>query len=410
MCESSMSLFSNQSVAKKHTWKGDVVSQEDRFSPSRDSLDSGFSSFPASPNSSSSNTADAPPQLVKFYNTDSKDDSPPKLVNCSLFNTATDVLTEDEDEPTCKMPRLVAIDEESDNELIEESTILSLSVPEKEEEEPKPETANIPTTEEPTKVKSSGRRVRIATPNEEVDENEDPYAKCYKPQHPCQWADCSEEFFDVNDLYDHAMEQHLQLLRPSDSLSTSSGRRELSTQDDKEDDESEQKYRCQWLDCGMSLRRGTEEKKFDWLMNHHFRARHAPKAQPLKCLIKGCPIRFQNVKTLNAHLLNSHDDRPVRKTQQPVVKQISCYDYALPVRTETYGVFDFFDKYTFDLIGKKVEQYYTESNEQIDNVNNIETIKVDEKPIQQIIPSMPRKKTVTVLRKLFARRLTHLKF
>lgn len=52
--------------------------------------------------------------------------------------------------------------------------------------------------------------------------------------------------------------------------------------------------------------------QFDWLKNH-FRTKHVPKAQPLKCLMNGCPIRFQNEKALNAHLLNSHDDKPGRQ-------------------------------------------------------------------------------------------------
>lgn len=47
--------------------------------------------------------------------------------------------------------------------------------------------------------------------------------------------------------------------------------------------------------------------QFEWLCGH-FRARHAPKAQPLRCLISECTTRFSNQKALIAHLRNSHDD------------------------------------------------------------------------------------------------------
>lgn len=249
MCDTAMS---NQ--AKKHTWNGKVVqTQDDRLSPSRESLDSGFGSFPASPNSSTN--ADGPPALTKccdYFN--SQADTPPTLINCSVY--------ESDDEPVFKMPRLFAIGEEEDeeDEISQPTSPISppLSVPEKEVEEPKPETASIPIDSTTTLKK----RVRITTP-EEVDENVDLYEKYSKPQHPCLWANCSDEFFDVNDLYDHTMEQHFHALQPSTSSlpSTSTAQRRMAVRDDKEELASEKKYRCQWGDCEQSLRRGAADKK-----------------------------------------------------------------------------------------------------------------------------------------------------
>jgi hypothetical protein len=244
--------MSNQ--VKKHTWNGKVVqTQEDRLSPSRESLDSGFGSFPASPNSLSNSVVDAPPALTKCCDYfDSQDDAPPTLDNCALYDN--------DEEPVFKMPRLFAIGEEQDeeNELCQPSTPKSppLSVPEKELEEPKPETASIPI--EPTLKK----RVRIATPEGVEDENLDPYVKYARPQNSCQWDDCSAEFFDVNDLYDHTLEKHFHSLQPStSSADTSANQRRMAVRDDKEELASEKKYRCKWGDCEQSLRRGTPDKK-----------------------------------------------------------------------------------------------------------------------------------------------------
>lgn len=263
MCDTSVAMSSSQAMAKKHNWKGEIVisSQEDRFSPSRDSLDSGFSSgfssFPASP---STNVAldDLPPRLTKC------DDLPPPLINFSLYEE------DEDDEPAAKMPRLVAIGEENeeDEEMFEcennNSILPQLDMIEKELDEVKSE---VDIQQESTI--SAKKRVRISTPDETTnDENTDPYAKCLKPQHPCRWSSCAEEFFDVNDLYDHFMEQHLQSLRPSSSSSSSSNNSNSTTTqrrrtvcDDKEEQASEKKYRCQWSECETSLKRGTPDKK-----------------------------------------------------------------------------------------------------------------------------------------------------
>jgi hypothetical protein len=277
-------------MAKKHNWQGEVI--EDRSSPSRFSLDSGFSSFPASP--STNGSLDAPPPLIKceyFDETQSQEDLPPPLlVNCALY--------EENEEPVYKMPRLTAIgNEDKEESTIQLDSLLNV---------PKKEAASIPSYEEP--IIKSAKRVRISTPEEAVKENDDPYAKCLKPQHPCKWAECTQEFFDVNDLYDHTVEKHFCSLKPSAS-STSTNQRIRVVRDDKEELATEKKYRCQWRECDMSLKRGTAEKKFEWLQTH-FRTRHAPKSQPFKCLMSNCPIRFQNEKALHVHLLHSHDNRP----------------------------------------------------------------------------------------------------
>lgn len=279
-------------MAKKHTWKGDIVvsTQEDRSSPSRDSLDSGFSSFPASPSNNA--LIDAPPQLINcsLYNNQLQEDAPPPLLNCALYNNQ---LQDDEDEPVCKMPRLVPIDEEElECEQIESPASSPLSIPEKEWEKPKPEAASIPQVqEESTSTKQTQkRRVRISTPDEVADENEDPYAKCMKPQHPCLWANCTEEFYAVNDLYDHTMEQHFCSLRPSGSSSTStiatSNQRKRIIRDDKEELASEKKYRCQWRDCEMSLRRGTPEKKVSILQSIGLSTLFDKRIKILKIIVK----------------------------------------------------------------------------------------------------------------------------
>lgn len=233
---------------------------EDRFSPSRDcdSHDSGFGSFPASP--SSTNTAvDA---LPSHHYPQLSEDAPPILVDCTLYNTYSDVV---DDEPACKMPRLLPKGEEEEEEYVKEIDQIStptsppLIVPEKDESNKSEQDAKA------AEVKSVGKRVRITTP----DENEDPYAKCLKPQHPCRWDACQEEFFDVNDLYDHTKEKHFPSLQPSSSsvvspvssTSASQDRRKLQPDSDKEELASENKYRCQWRGCTMSLKRGTAEKK-----------------------------------------------------------------------------------------------------------------------------------------------------
>ncbi|KAI6183941.1 Zinc finger protein jing [Aphelenchoides bicaudatus] len=389
------SFLAMSSQAKKHTWKGEVV-QTKELSPCPESLDSGFGSFPASPYSSTNSSNDGPPTLATkccdFFNNQLQNDAPPTLV-CALFDDC------EEDAPMCKMPRLFAMDEESDCEISQPASPISLplSVPEKELDEPKPETASIP--ESTTTLKS--KRVRISTPDEADSENIDPYAKFSKPQHPCRWGNCRAEFFDVNDLYDHAMEKHLHPIRPSTSSAKTTSTRRMAVRDDKEELSSEHKYCCQWADCEQTLKRGTEEKKYNFLATHFLR--HAPKAQPLKCLIERCPVRFKTTKALNAHLFNSHDEKtkPVRKVQQVVTKSCSCFDYELPVRTENYIAYDFFDKHSFGLIADKVQHFYA--------THSSTNTEATEKPLSSGVQCMSTKKTVNVLRKLFAEKMIHTK-
>jgi hypothetical protein len=151
------------------------------------------------------------------------------------------------------------MDVESDTE---EDLSPPLSVPEK-EDEPQPEPATIPPILEPsTSTIKATKRVRIAI--QDGTEAEDPYARCFVPQYPCRWSSCEEAFFDVNDLYDHTTEHHLNGLRPSGSgvvVQDITNRRARSAISEEDEKVSEEKFRCQWKDCEMSLKRGTEEKK-----------------------------------------------------------------------------------------------------------------------------------------------------
>ncbi|KAI6242662.1 Zinc finger protein jing [Aphelenchoides fujianensis] len=400
--------------AKKHAWDGQVLqTADDRFSPSRDSLDSGFdSSFPASPDS-----------IAALLPVDLSLDGPPVLDKCPLLMPALleeNVDDEEDDEPARKMPRLLPMDAEEDEEEEEEEEEVDVtgwsadcptlepstsprSIPEV-DEQPQPETAAVPPTpEQPIGSEVAAKpvkRVRLVTPDQTNEKLDDPYASAFKPRHCCAWADCEQQFFDVNDLFDHTTAVHLEHLRPNCSKAESrpTARNGRST----EDKENEDRFQCQWRDCEMSLKRGTPDKKFDWLRSH-FRARHAPKAQPIRCLMDGCPIRFQTEKALHAHLLHSHDDRrPSRKAQPTPPQTTSCFGYAPPVRSESYGKYDFMDKHTFNLITQRVEEFYARAaNPPKDEPS---AVCADQPPVFAL-PSMTEKKTVAVLRKLFPKRI-----
>ncbi|KAI6186206.1 Zinc finger protein jing [Aphelenchoides besseyi] len=375
--------------AKKHAWDGrvDSTTADDRFSPSRDSLDSGFeSSFPASPDSQA---ALVPVELPL--------DAPPQLDKCpSLLPTVIENVEED-DEPACKMPRLLPMGEEPTSlDNISDST--SPTVPDA-DEEPQPEATAI--VEDQVFAKPT-KKVRVITPTDSTDLH-NPYSSAFKPRHCCRWADCDVQFFDINELYDHAMSAHLDELRPSASGSTKmeNGAVEPKVRPTRDDQkENDNTFECLWVDCEMSLKRGTAEKKYEWLRSH-FRARHASKAQPFRCLMSGCPIRFSSEKALHAHLLSAHDDRRTnRKVQPTMVKSISCFDYTLPVRSESYGVYDFLDQHTLNLIGQKVEAFYAEeTSKSVANTENNQIVSVE------LIPRMKQTETIRCLRQLFPKRI-----
>ncbi|KAI6197080.1 C2H2-type domain-containing protein [Aphelenchoides besseyi] len=394
-----MAIVVDMRNAKKHTWDGRVISTtaDDRFSPSRDSLDSGFdSSFPASPDSQA---ALVPVELPL--------DAPPQLDKCPSLLPSVIEDVEEDDEPVCKMPRLLPMGEEpasSSSEGIEHST--PRSVPEA-DEEPQPETAAVSSAivEDDVFAKPT-KRVRVITPTDSTD-LQNPYSTAFKPRHCCHWADCDEQFFDINELFDHAMSAHLDELRPSSSgcmksASNTVQRKMRPARDEQK--ENDNAFQCLWVDCEMSLKRGTAEKKYEWLRSH-FRARHASKAQPFRCLMAGCPIRFSTEKALHAHLLSSHDDRrTTRKAQPTVVKSISCINYTLPVRSESYGVYDFMDKRTFNMIGQKVEAFYAEENSKAEAISYEESI-----DSVKLIPRMKQTETIRCLRELFPKRIENIK-
>ncbi|KAK6014535.1 zinc finger, C2H2 type [Ostertagia ostertagi] len=104
----------------------------------------------------------------------------------------------------------------------------------------------------------------------------------------CLWSGCENIFETADYLYDHVTELHINVLRdlPSDLLK--------AKQQEKEDDEP---IKCHWDDCTMFLRRGDQQKKISWLVDH-YRTRHARAANPFHCVIEGCQTRFST--TYNA--------------------------------------------------------------------------------------------------------------
>ncbi|VDM46348.1 unnamed protein product [Toxocara canis] len=105
----------------------------------------------------------------------------------------------------------------------------------------------------------------------------------------CHWDKCTNRFRCDNDMYDHVVKNHLEPLRPPDCLSpTSRGRCSPKSR--------LKNLACKWGDCKMFL----------WLEDH-FATRHAGKAQPYRCLIEGCSLRFTLKRALEDHLRSGHE-------------------------------------------------------------------------------------------------------
>ncbi|KAL6736003.1 hypothetical protein Aduo_006400 [Ancylostoma duodenale] len=133
----------------------------------------------------------------------------------------------------------------------------------------------------------------------------------------CLWSGCANIYEKADDLYDHVIELHINPLHDL-TPETSKAKQE------KEDDES---IKCKWDDCTMFLRRGDNEKKISWLMDH-YRTRHARSANPFHCVIEGCQMRFSTTYRLEEHVRVEHINPPKPVKETPVVVQReSCYGW-----------------------------------------------------------------------------------
>ncbi|KAK6737965.1 hypothetical protein RB195_020202 [Necator americanus] len=133
----------------------------------------------------------------------------------------------------------------------------------------------------------------------------------------CLWNGCVNIYEKADDLYDHVIELHINPLR---DLTPETSK----TKQEKEDDES---IKCMWDDCTMFLRRGDNEKKISWLMDH-YRTRHARTANPFHCVIEGCQMRFSTTNRLEEHVRVEHINPPKPVKETPVVVQKeSCYGW-----------------------------------------------------------------------------------
>uniref|UniRef100_A0A914I5S4 C2H2-type domain-containing protein n=1 Tax=Globodera rostochiensis TaxID=31243 RepID=A0A914I5S4_GLORO len=135
---------------------------------------------------------------------------------------------------------------------------------------------------------------------------------------PCRWMRCMKRFANDNELYDHLAADHVEQLgklalaeqREHEQLNAAGGsvvRRRRSNDANGRDAVLAERFRCRWRKCEMHARRGDAQKKLDWLLTHLF-IRHAPKAQPHKCLFADCSLRFQKLQALKDHLRSAHDD------------------------------------------------------------------------------------------------------
>ncbi|KJH50559.1 zinc finger, C2H2 type [Dictyocaulus viviparus] len=182
----------------------------------------------------------------------------------------------------------------------------------------------------------------------------------------CLWNGCQNVYDKADNLYDHVIEMHIDVLR---GLTFNSSK----TKQENEDDES---IKCMWDDCTMFLKRGDQEKKISWLMDH-YRTRHARAANPFHCVIEGCKMRFSTTYRLEEHVRLEHINPPkpmlrLAKETPVVLKKDSCYGWRprlyYPVRprpTVYCPHFDeqilkcvrFMSKHSFDVAFEPVDVY-----------------------------------------------------
>uniref|UniRef100_A0A7I4Y5A4 C2H2-type domain-containing protein n=1 Tax=Haemonchus contortus TaxID=6289 RepID=A0A7I4Y5A4_HAECO len=134
----------------------------------------------------------------------------------------------------------------------------------------------------------------------------------------CLWSGCESIFETADYLYDHVTELHINVLRDLPHEPSK------PKQQEQEDDEP---IRCHWDDCAMFLRRGDQQKKVCWLVDH-YRTRHARCANPFHCVIEGCQMRFSTTYKLEEHVRLEHINPPKPVKETPVVvKRESCYGW-----------------------------------------------------------------------------------
>ncbi|CAD5212039.1 unnamed protein product [Bursaphelenchus okinawaensis] len=265
----------------------------ERYSPSPNSVDSGFESGPSSPDSSS----------------------------CSSETSSTQAKTEH------KVERY-------DNKIVDHLSTI------KEEQ--------FSVKSEIKQVKAESPTIPVASPElPEKAKQPSTSRDYYDADYHCLWQGCNYFYADVNDLYDHALQTHISVLP---ALPFTNGRKRRNS------DACERHYQCKWHDCEMTLKRGAADKKFEWLSSH-FRARHAPKAQPFKCLLEDCKLRFNTPKALHGHLRNSHDDKkkPCKKCPSPNAPKASCFTYKPRTTSHDYCQLDFMDNMTYDKISERLD-------------------------------------------------------
>ncbi|KAK5967335.1 Zinc finger C2H2 type [Trichostrongylus colubriformis] len=149
-------------------------------------------------------------------------------------------------------------------------------------------------------------------------ENKSRYVDGGSIRYHCLWSGCENIFETADYLYDHVTEFHINVLR--DLPCESSKAKQL----EKDDDEP---IKCHWDDCAMFLRRGDQQKKILWLIDH-YRTRHARAANPFHCVIEGCQMRFSTTYKLEEHVRLEHINPPKPVKETPVVvKKESCYGW-----------------------------------------------------------------------------------
>ncbi|CAD5216287.1 unnamed protein product [Bursaphelenchus xylophilus] len=317
----------------------------DRYSPAPNSVDSGFESGPCSPDSSSCSSSVVDSSAVQLSRNE-----PPTKIRRYGAKIGTEKLSENKPE------RESFVDEEAKDDVSSTAESGSARSVPSSSPEPQPEQAHQP---------------------EEPSTSADEYEPRTSAGFNCLWAGCQQSYGDVNDLYDHAVQEHLSII-PLQNISNGTKRRNSEA--------SEKRFQCQWRGCEMTLKRGSADKKLEWLSSH-FRARHAPRAQPFKCLLEDCTIRFQTQKALHAHLRNSHDDKPGKKCQNIRIEKSSCFTYKPPTRSTDYGLLDFMDDRTYQHIANRLEDMFGALEKS--------------SPALVGTPCIPKHKTISLLSQIF---------
>ncbi|KAL3994223.1 hypothetical protein ACH3XW_20865 [Acanthocheilonema viteae] len=180
----------------------------------------------------------------------------------------------------------------------------------------------------------------------------------------CRWKSCTKRFACDNDLYDHVVKDHLELLRPSTYLDGSNDNNSGGAGSQSQTVGRLKNLMCQWGNCKMGLSRGNFQKQFIWL-EEHFTTRHAGKAQPYMCLIEGCSSRFTLKRSLEEHLRTGHEKVKAKRPHNEegeLTRVKSCYQWTpLPYYIPSEKN-DFLDLATEEWIVMRLRQYERTSN------------------------------------------------